>query len=70
MHIINLQKFDLQIPDDGPLNYNFMGVKHTTSMKYGMKLEAPREFHHEYHRPIHFLEFSNLEETETAEGDR
>ncbi|KAG6421487.1 hypothetical protein SASPL_118040 [Salvia splendens] len=55
------------IPDNGPWNYNFMGVKHTVSMKYGVKLgtPTPREFYHKDHRPTHFLEFSNLEE-----GDR
>ncbi|KAL0429777.1 UNVERIFIED_CONTAM: Pre-processing-splicing factor 8A [Sesamum radiatum] len=58
------------VPDNGPWNYNFMGVKHTVSMKYGMKLGTPREYYHEDHRPTHFLEFSNLEEGETAEGDR
>ncbi|OWM69620.1 pre-mRNA-processing-splicing factor 8A [Punica granatum] len=58
------------VPDNGPWNYNFMGVKHTSSMKYGMKLGTPREYYHEDHRPTHFLEFSNLEEGETAEGDR
>ncbi|GAB4842088.1 Pre-mRNA-processing-splicing factor 8A, variant 2 [Ancistrocladus abbreviatus] len=59
----------LQIPDNGPWNYNFMGGKHTVSMKYAVKLGMPREYYHEDHRPIHFLEFSNLEEGETAEGD-
>ncbi|TYH16625.1 hypothetical protein ES288_A05G130800v1 [Gossypium darwinii] len=58
------------IPDNGPWNYNFMGVKHTVSMKYGVKLGTPREYYNEDHRPTHFLEFSNLEEGETAEGDR
>jgi pre-mRNA-processing factor 8 len=59
------------MPDNGPWNYNFMGVKHAPSMKYGVKLGTPREYYHEDHRPTHFLEFSNLEEGETfAEGDR
>ncbi|XP_072978887.1 pre-mRNA-processing-splicing factor 8A [Typha angustifolia] len=58
------------VPDNGPWNYNFMGVKHTASMKYGMKLGTPRDYYHEDHRPTHYLEFSNLEEGETAEGDR
>ncbi|KAI6689937.1 hypothetical protein NL676_026765 [Syzygium grande] len=58
------------IPDNGPWNYNFMGVKHTSSMKFGMKLGTPREYYHEDHRPTHFLEFSSMEEGDTAEGDR
>ncbi|KAF4399746.1 hypothetical protein CsatB_012958 [Cannabis sativa] len=58
------------VPDTGPWNYNFMGVKHTPSMKFGVKLGTPREYYHEDHRPTHFLEFSNLEEGDIAEGDR
>ncbi|GMH03627.1 hypothetical protein Nepgr_005466 [Nepenthes gracilis] len=58
------------MPDNGPWNYNFMGVKHSASMKYGVKLGTPREYYHEDHRPTHFLEFSNLEEGDIAEGDR
>lgn len=57
------------VPDSGPWNYNFMGVKHTASMKYGAKLGAPRDYYHEDHRPTHFLEFSNLE-GESAEVER
>ncbi|PSS17837.1 Pre-mRNA-processing-splicing factor 8A [Actinidia chinensis var. chinensis] len=58
------------VPDNGPWNYNFMGVKHTVSMKYGVKLGTPREYYNEDHRPTHYLEFSNLEEGETVEADR
>nr|XP_024363679.1 pre-mRNA-processing-splicing factor 8A isoform X1 [Physcomitrium patens] len=58
------------VPDNGPWNYNFMGVKHSVGMKYGIKLSIPREFYHEDHRPTHFLEFSNLEDNDAAEGDR
>ncbi|KAL8138631.1 hypothetical protein V2J09_004632 [Rumex salicifolius] len=57
------------VPDTGPWNYNFMGVKHTASMRYGVKLGAPREYYHEDHRPTHFLEFSNSEMGD-VEGDR
>ncbi|KAK1263499.1 hypothetical protein QJS04_geneDACA009497 [Acorus gramineus] len=57
------------VPDNGPWNYNFMGVKHTVSMKYGVRLGTPRDYYHEDHRPTHYLEFTNLEEGETAEGD-
>ncbi|XP_050384377.1 pre-mRNA-processing-splicing factor 8A [Argentina anserina] len=58
------------IPDNGPWNYNFMGVKHTQGMKYGIKLGTPREYYHEDHRPTHYLEFSNMEEGDTVAGDR
>jgi len=59
-----------QVPDNAPWNFNFMGVKHDPQMKYNMKLGMPRDFYHEDHRPTHFLEFSNIEEGEVAEGDR
>lgn len=48
----------------GSWNYNFMGVKHSASMKYGLKLANPRAYYHEMHRPTHFLEFSTLEDTQ------
>lgn len=54
------------VPDAGSWNYNFMGVKHSTSMKYGLKLAVPREFYHELHRPAHFLDFSTLEDADLA----
>ncbi|CAF1865286.1 unnamed protein product [Brassica oleracea var. botrytis] len=60
------------VPENGPWNYNFMGtsVKHTVGMIYSVKLGSPKEYYHEEHRPTHFLEFSNMEETDIAEGDR
>ncbi|KFK42401.1 hypothetical protein AALP_AA2G251900 [Arabis alpina] len=57
------------VPENGPWNYNFMGVKHTVSMNYNVKLGSPKEYYHEEHRPTHFLEFSNMEEAD-IEGDR
>ena len=52
------------VPDAGSWNYNFMGVKHSPSMRYGLRLSNPREFYAETHRPTHFLEFSTLEEAQ------
>uniref|UniRef100_B9GFN3 PROCT domain-containing protein n=1 Tax=Populus trichocarpa TaxID=3694 RepID=B9GFN3_POPTR len=60
---------DIKVPDNGPWNHNFMGVKLTVSMKYGIKLGTPRDYYDEDHRPTHFLESSNLEEGETARED-
>lgn len=57
------------VPDTGPWNYNFMGVKHSPGMKYGLKLANPKEYYHEDHRPTHFLEFSTLEDAD-LEADR
>ncbi|KAI5340409.1 hypothetical protein L3X38_019683 [Prunus dulcis] len=53
------------IPDIGSWNYNFMGTKLTSGMKYDIKLGIPKEYYDQDHRPTHFLQFSNLEE-----GDR
>lgn len=52
------------VPDTGSWNYNFMGVKHSANMRYGVKLANPREFYADVHRPAHFLEFATLEEAD------
>jgi pre-mRNA-processing factor 8 len=54
------------VPDSGVWNYNFMGVKHSASMRYGVKLANPREFYAGAHRPTHFLEFATLEEADAG----
>ena len=54
------------IPDDEIWNYNFMGVKHSIGMEYGLTLGIPKEFYHESHRPSHFLTFTNMDEAEHA----
>lgn len=54
------------VPDDDIWNYNFMGVKHSIGMEYGLKLGIPNEFYHESHRPSHFLTFTAMEETANA----
>jgi len=54
------------VPDTGSWNYNFSGVKHSPNMKYGIKLDAPKEFYHEHHRPAHFLLFTSEQTEETA----
>ncbi len=45
------------VPDSGSWNYNFMGVKHSLGMKYGIKLENPKPFYDEVHRyaPLQLL---------------
>jgi len=57
------------VPDAGSWNYNFMGVKHSPSMRYGLRLANPREYYNEIHRPTHFLEFSTLEDTQDVGVD-
>jgi len=48
------------VPEGGVWNYNFMGVKHSQTMKYNLTLDNPREFYHEFHRPAHYLNFTGL----------
>jgi len=52
------------IPDQGSWNYNFMGMKHSPQMKFGIQLGIPKEFYHEDHRPSHFLNFSETEQND------
>jgi len=54
------------VPAQGPWNFNFMGVRHSTNMRYELQLANPKEFYHEVHRPSHFLNFSSIEDTEQA----
>ncbi|GJD08456.1 Pre-mRNA-processing-splicing factor 8 [Galdieria sulphuraria] len=54
------------VPDVGSWNYNFIGVRHSIGMRYGLKLEPPKEFYHESHRPMHFLSFASLEDEENV----
>jgi len=56
------------VPDQGPWNYNFMGVKFSTAMKYGLKLENPKEFYNEAHRPVHFMNWSGADFAAAAGG--
>lgn len=49
------------VPDVNSWNYNFMGVKHSPHMKYGIKLENPKEYYHEAHRPVHFANFTSVD---------
>jgi len=58
------------VPDAGPWNYNFMGMKHSSTMTYGLKLENPKEFYNEIHRPGHFLKFETLQEKPEEGADR
>eukprot|EP00190_Bangiopsis_sp_CCMP1999_P005756 CAMPEP_0198726864 /NCGR_PEP_ID=MMETSP1475-20131203/3782_1 /TAXON_ID= ORGANISM="Unidentified sp., Strain CCMP1999" /NCGR_SAMPLE_ID=MMETSP1475 /ASSEMBLY_ACC=CAM_ASM_001111 /LENGTH=1179 /DNA_ID=CAMNT_0044488837 /DNA_START=100 /DNA_END=3639 /DNA_ORIENTATION=- len=58
------------VPDQGSWNYNFMGVKHSPNMRYGLRLANPKEFYHESHRPTHFLNFSSLEGEEAVDADQ
>ena len=47
---------------EGPWNYNFMGVRWSSTMPYELRLGVPKEFYHQVHRPSHFLNFASLED--------
>jgi len=53
------------VPEEGVWNYNFMGPGHSESMKYNVTLGVPKEFYHEMHRPLHFLNFITMEDQGT-----
>jgi len=50
------------LPDTGSWNYNFMGMKHSVTMKYGLKVDVPKDFYQDSHRPAHFLKFAGMED--------
>ena len=50
------------VPENDVWNYNFMGVRHSSTMEYELKLANPKEFYHQLHRPSHFLNFASFEE--------
>ena len=54
------------VPKQISWNFNFMGVRHDPTMKYELQLANPKEFYHEVHRPLHFINFSGLEDAGAA----
>jgi pre-mRNA-processing factor 8 len=50
------------VPDNEIWNYNFYGIQHVNTMKYGLVLANPKDFYHEIHRPSHFLSFAKTPE--------
>ncbi|CAF2273913.1 unnamed protein product [Rotaria magnacalcarata] len=58
------------IPEQGSWNYNFMDVSRDADMKYDLILSSPKEFDDEIHRPSHFMNFSNEDNSDTFSADR
>lgn len=48
-------------PEEGSWNFNDMATRYNQDLRYNFKLENPREFYHESHRPRHFLMFQSIE---------
>ncbi|EGG17135.1 pre-mRNA processing factor 8 [Cavenderia fasciculata] len=57
------------VPDRGSWNYNFMGVKHSANMTYGLKLDYPKNFYDELHRPSHFQNWTQFDQKSSTNQD-
>lgn len=55
------------VPGDGAWNYNFMGAKHSLHMQYQLQVEVPRPFYDHVHRPLHFIQFAQANESKDFE---
>ena len=51
------------VPEGGIWNYNFNGQNFSVNMRYNLMLDNPKDFYHESHRAIHFLDFSVRQNT-------
>jgi pre-mRNA-processing factor 8 len=49
------------VPDTGVWNYKYQGLLFTASKRYALRVDSPREFYWEMHRPSHFLAFADIE---------
>ena len=58
------------VPDIGSWNYNFMAVRHSAKMQYGLRLANPKEYYHESHRAKHFLDFVSGQDQEDTIADQ
>ena len=57
------------VPENDVWNYNFMGVRHSSTMKYDLDLANPEPFFSERFRASHFLQFADAGEAgEEEEG--
>lgn len=43
------------VPLDKSWNYNFFGSSHRDDLRFSLKLDVPKHFYHETHRPMHFF---------------
>lgn len=46
------------VPEGGAWNYNFNGQNFSANMHFSLMLDNPKDFYHETHRAIHFLDFA------------
>jgi pre-mRNA-processing factor 8 len=55
---------------DGVWNYNFNGQNFSVNMRYSLMLDTPKDFYHEQHRAIHFIDFAGADEHTDNLADR
>ena len=58
------------VPDGGVWNYNINGQNFSVNMKYGLMLDNPKDFYHESHRAIHFLDFAMRVDDKTTAAEK
>jgi pre-mRNA-processing factor 8 len=56
------------VPEESKWNFNFTGSSFAVTMNYRLKIDRPRDFYDELHRPTHFLTFTDIEQAATAEA--
>ena len=48
------------VPSNGGIwNYNFNGIKHSSTMDYAIEPGVPLDYYDEAHRSLHFLTFND-----------
>jgi pre-mRNA-processing factor 8 len=54
------------VPEGGAWNYNFNGQNFSPNMHFTLMLDNPKDFYHETHRAIHFLDFATRADEKDA----
>lgn len=57
------------VPDDDVWNYAFMGASWRPDMEYDLKVDVPKLFYDDIHRPLHFTSFGGMEESVQVDRD-
>lgn len=57
------------VPDTDIWNNAFMGGGWNPNLSYGLKIDIPKGFYSEVHRPVHFVSFGELEEDDGVDRE-
>ncbi|KAF5102774.1 hypothetical protein D0Z00_000266 [Geotrichum galactomycetum] len=57
------------VPDTDIWNNAFMGGGWNPNLSYGLKIDVPKGFYSEVHRPVHFVSFGELEEDDGVDRE-